>query len=87
MNTVILTKVKVKSINDASLTTRLSNNLMGDAFRLGGVYVCVELHDEIIETIFSWEELNDVVLTLGGEVTSFRFRRSIFGHGTHFSRY
>ena len=40
LNTVILTKVKVKSINYVSISVRSLNNLRGDAIRLGDVYVC-----------------------------------------------
>ena len=53
MNTVILTKVRVKSINDIALPYRDSNNLRCDSIRLGAVYICDESHDEILDTVFS----------------------------------
>ena len=40
LNTVILPKVKVKSINDVALPTRYANDFMDDTVRLGDVYVC-----------------------------------------------
>ena len=52
LNTVILTKVKVKSINDVALPDKASNKLRGDTIRLSAVYVCDFTHDEIMETIF-----------------------------------
>ena len=58
MNTVILTKVDIKSINDVSLPAKTSNNLRGDAIRLGSVYVFSVTHNEIMETLFSREELH-----------------------------
>ena len=54
LNTVILTKVKVQSINDVALTTIASNELRGDAIRLVHVYVLNDSHDKISETIFLW---------------------------------
>ena len=51
-NTVILTNVKVSSINDVFPPTGDSNHLRGDAIRLGAVYVWDDSNDEIIETIF-----------------------------------
>ena len=68
MNTVILTKVKVKLINDFNLTDRASNKLRYDAIRYGAVYVCDGTHDEILETIFSREELRNDELILEVEV-------------------
>ena len=59
MNTVILTKVKLKSLNNVDLPTKSSNNLSCDAIRLVPVYVCDESNDEILETIFSREELKN----------------------------
>ena len=40
LDTVILTKVKVKSINDVDFLNRYSNNLRFGAIRLGSGYVC-----------------------------------------------
>ena len=51
-NTVILTEVKVQSINDVAITTRDSNKLRGDIIRLGAVYVFNDAHDEILEKCF-----------------------------------
>ena len=70
LNTVILTKVKVKSINDVALPAKASNKLRGDTMRLGYVYVFDVTHNEILETIFSREELNNDELILEGEVES-----------------
>ena len=55
MNTVILTKIKVKSINDVSLPAIASNKLRGDTIRLGAVYICDDANDEILETNFARE--------------------------------
>ena len=66
LNTVILTKVKVQSINDVSHPTRASNELRGDTIRLGAVYICDGAHDEILETIVSREELSCDDLILEG---------------------
>ena len=52
LNTVTLTKVKLKSINDVALDDRASNTLRGDTIRLGAVYVFDDIHDEILETVF-----------------------------------
>ena len=70
MNTVILTKVKAKSTNDAIITTRASNNWIIYEIRLCDVYVCDESHDELLETIFSRKELNYDKFILEGEVGS-----------------
>ena len=51
-NTVILTKVKLKSINYFALPDRASNKLWVYAVRLDAVYVCYDAHYEILETIF-----------------------------------
>ena len=51
-NTVILTEVKVQSINDVAITTRDSNKLRGDIIRLGALYVFNDAHDEILEKCF-----------------------------------
>ena len=68
MNTVILTKVKVKSINDVNIPARESNKIRVDAFMLGDVYFCDDTQNEILENIFSREELNYNELILEGEV-------------------
>ena len=49
LNTVILTKVKLQSINDYDLPTRASNKLRENTIRLCAVYVCDVTHDEIIQ--------------------------------------
>ena len=56
MNTVILTEVKVQSINAVALTDRYSNQLRGDTIRYSSVYVFDNAHDEIPETMFPMEE-------------------------------
>ena len=48
LNTVILTKVKVKSINDVNIPSISSNKLRVDAIWLGDVYVCGDTHNEIM---------------------------------------
>ena len=58
LNTVILTEVKVKSINNVAIPNKASDNWKCDTLRLGAVYFCDESNDEILETIFSKEELN-----------------------------
>ena len=70
LNTVIFTKVKLKSINDANINARASNNWRGDTIRLDDVYVFDDTHNEIIETISSWEELHYDELIPEGEVES-----------------
>ena len=40
LNTVILTKIKLQSINDVALPDIASKRLRGDIIRLGAVYVC-----------------------------------------------
>ena len=70
LNTVILTKVRVKPINDVVLTDRASDKFRGDTSMLGAAYVCDVTHDEILETIFSREELHYDELILEGEVES-----------------
>ena len=54
-NTVILTKVKVKSINCVAFTVRSSKQFRVDAIKWGGVSVCDVTLDEIMKTIFSRE--------------------------------
>ena len=49
MNSVIITKINVKSINDVDLPARFLNNLRGVAIRLVAVYVFDDVHDGIIE--------------------------------------
>ena len=58
MNTVILTKIRLQSINYVAITDRASNNLRVDLIMLGYVYVYNHIHDEILETSFSREELH-----------------------------
>ena len=70
MNTVILTKVKVKLINDVPLPDIAPNKLRSDVIRLVSFYVCDVTHDEILETVFSREELNCNEFVLGGVVQS-----------------
>ena len=53
LNTVILTKVKLQSINDVSLPDRDSNKLRGDAIILGAICVCDSSQDEILEKFFN----------------------------------
>ena len=52
LNNVILTEVKVKSINWVSFRYRASNKFICDAIRLGAVYVYDKSHDDILKTIF-----------------------------------
>ena len=66
MDIVILTKVKVKSINDVAISDRASNKVRGDAIRLGAAYVFDVTQNEILEKIFSREELNYDELILKG---------------------
>ena len=40
MNTFIVPKFKVKSVNDVSLPARTSNKLTVDSIRLGAVHAC-----------------------------------------------
>ena len=70
LNTVIITKIKVQSISVVTLTNIASNKLRGDKIKLGALYVCDYAHYEILETIFSREELHDNELFLEGEVES-----------------
>ena len=48
LNTIILTKFKVQSINYFSHPDISSNKLRGDAISLGAVYVCYVTHYEIL---------------------------------------
>ena len=52
LNAIILTQVKLKSINYVALPTRTSNHLRGDVTRLGAMYIFDNAHYEILETIF-----------------------------------
>ena len=70
LNTVILTKVKVQLVNDVNIPAIELNKLSGDTIRLGDVYIYYVTHDEIRETIFLREQLNDKKLILEGEVKS-----------------
>ena len=54
-NNVILTKVKVQSINDVAPLYRSPNKLRGDEIRLDDVYVFDVIHNEIMDTIFAME--------------------------------
>ena len=66
LNTAILTKVKVKSINDAALPDIALNKFRGYTIRFGAIYVLDVKHDEIMETIFSRGGLNYDEFMLGG---------------------
>ena len=66
LNTVTLPKVNLKSINDVNIPDRASNKLRGDVIRLGVVYVCDDTHNEILEAIFSSEDLHYYELILEG---------------------
>ena len=68
LNTVILPKVKVKSINGVALPDRAQNNSRGGKIRFSDVYVCDDAHDEILGTIFPREELNYDAFILEGEI-------------------
>ena len=70
LNTVIMTKVKLQSVNHVNITSRGINKWSGDTIRLGDVYIYYVTHDEILETIFLREYLNDKKLILEGEVES-----------------
>ena len=59
-----------QSINDVDIPDRASNKLRVDEFRLGAVYFFDVTHDEILETIFSREELNYDELVFKVEVES-----------------
>ena len=58
MNIVIFNQVKVKSINEVAIPDRASNNLRGDAIRLGAFYDCSVTQNVKLETILSREELH-----------------------------
>ena len=66
LNTFILTTVNMQSINDFDIITRDSNKLLCDTDRLGAVYVCDDVHDEIIEICFARGELNHDEFILEG---------------------
>ena len=68
LNTFILTKIKLKIINNVSLPDISSKKLRSDTIRFGAVYLCDITHDEILENIFKREELNYNELILEGEV-------------------
>ena len=57
LNNFIITKVKAKSINYVAISTIASNKFSIDSIMLGARYFFDDTHDEILETIFSWEEL------------------------------
>ena len=52
LNTVILIKAKLQSINDIALPARASNKLRGDTIRPGAVCICDDTHNIILETNF-----------------------------------
>ena len=58
MGTVILTKLKLQSINDVDLTTIYSNNLRGDEIRLDPLNLWGDAYNKTTEKIFSREHLN-----------------------------
>ena len=70
LNTVILTKVNLQSINYVDIPVRESNQLRGDTIWLGAVYFCNYTHDEILETKFSREKLHHDEFILGVWVES-----------------
>ena len=45
LNTVVLTKAKLQSINDVDLPARASNKLRGNVIRLCAVYDCDDTHN------------------------------------------
>ena len=65
---MILTKVKVQSISNVNIPYRESNIFIIGTIRLGVVYVCDDIHNEIMDTIFSREELYYDEFLLEGEV-------------------
>ena len=60
LNTVILTKVKLKKKNEVALPAKDSNELNVYEIRSGAVYVFDESHYKILETIFLREEFNHI---------------------------
>ena len=58
MNIVILAKLKLQSMNYISLPDKASHKLRCDAIGFVTVYVFDVTHNEIMETIFSREELH-----------------------------
>ena len=48
LNTVILTQVRVQSINDVNIADWDSNKFRINTIRLGAFYVCDDTHDEIM---------------------------------------
>ena len=65
---MILTKVKLQSIDYANLPSGALNKFTGDAIMLCCFYVCDSTHNEIMENIFSREELHYDAFILEGEV-------------------
>ena len=53
LNTVILTEIRVKQINDVALLARSSIKLRVGAIRLGNVYVCYYTHKFFLMKYFS----------------------------------
>ena len=53
----MLTKVKVKSINNVDIPDRASNKVRGDTIKFGNVYVCGVKQNLIPGTIFSKKKI------------------------------
>ena len=70
MSPVILTKLKLQSINYVYTIYKAPNKFMGDEIRLVNVYVCDVTQNETPETIFSRKELNYNELVLETEIES-----------------
>ena len=70
LNIDILSNVKVQSIINVKIYAIVSNKLSGDVIRLCVVSVCVNTNDEMLETIFSRQELHYDEFILEGEVES-----------------
>ena len=65
LNIDIITKVKLKSTNCIAVPDRESNKLRVDTIRFGIVYFCDITRNEILETLFSREELHYDELVFG----------------------
>ena len=52
LNNIILTKVKLQSINDVALTGRASNKLCGDAISLSDAYISDDTNNGVTENVF-----------------------------------
>ena len=68
LNTVILTNVKVKSINDISINSISSNKLRGDAIRLGYGMLVMDHTIKYLRQNSPREEFNDDEFILEEEV-------------------